>query len=68
MEWRLENAVTQREARGGSDARSARASAQAAASTSDIADATRDSVISAFILGSAEVGVAQVALKGRIQP
>ena len=68
MEWRLENAVTQREARGGSDARSARASAQVAASVSDIADAARDSVISAFVLGSAEVGVAQVALKGRIQP
>jgi hypothetical protein len=68
MEWRLENAVTQREARGGSDARSARASAQVAASVSDIADAGRDSVISAFVLGSVEVGVAQVALKGRIQP
>ena len=44
------------------------ARAQAAASVSDIADAARDSVISAFVLGSAEVGVAQVALKGRIQP
>jgi hypothetical protein len=47
----LESAVTQREARGGSDARSAAANAQAAASASDIADAARDSVISAFILG-----------------
>jgi hypothetical protein len=50
-EWRLENAVTQREARGGSDARSAAASAQAAASASDTAYAARDSVISAFVLG-----------------
>jgi hypothetical protein len=47
----LENAVTEREDRGGSDARSARANAQAAASASDIADAVRDSVISAFVLG-----------------
>jgi hypothetical protein len=50
-EWRLESAVTQREVRGGSDARSAAASAPVAASASDIADAVRDSVISAFVLG-----------------
>jgi hypothetical protein len=47
----LENAVTQSEARGGSEAASAGAAQAAGSSASDPADPARDSVISAFVLG-----------------
>jgi hypothetical protein len=43
--------VTQREARGGSDAPSAGAAQAAGSSASNTTDAARDSVISAFVLG-----------------
>jgi hypothetical protein len=46
-----ESAVTQGEARGGSDAASAGAAQVAGSSASDLADPARDSVIAAFVLG-----------------
>jgi hypothetical protein len=47
----VENAVTQSEARGGSNAASAGAAQAAGSSARDPADSARDSVISAFVLG-----------------